>query len=41
MPLEIGDQVPDLTFVQPDGTSLRLSELATPTVVLIFLRHLA
>jgi len=40
MALEIGNHVPDLTFVRPDGTSVRLSELATP-LVLIFLRHLA
>lgn len=36
------DTVPDLTFLQPDGTPARLSAfLASDFLLLVFLRHLA
>lgn len=41
MTLTLGDPVPDLTFLRPDGTPVRLSELDARALVLIFLRHLA
>lgn len=41
MALQIGDAVPDCAFFRLDGGLVRLSELATRPVVLIFLRHLA
>lgn len=41
MALNVGDEVGDLTFQKPDGGSIRLSDLTAPTLVLIFLRHLA
>lgn len=37
-----GDTAPDLTFLRPDGSSVRLSEFGTPQfLLLVFLRHLA
>jgi peroxiredoxin len=39
--LRVGDVVDDVTFLQPDGRPVRLSELASGPLVLIFLRHLA
>jgi hypothetical protein len=37
-----GDVVPDLTFLKPDGSSVRLSEFLTSEyLLLVFLRHLA
>lgn len=37
-----GDVVPDLTFLKPDGSPVRLSELFTSDyLLLVFLRHLA
>ncbi len=41
MALKQGDTVDDLTFLEPDGTPLRLAEINAPVVLLIFLRHLA
>jgi peroxiredoxin len=41
MPLAIGDAVPDLTFLRPDGSPWRLTEMTARPLVLIFLRHLA
>jgi peroxiredoxin len=41
MALKIGDAVPDFTFLRPDGSPLRLNEVATRPLLLIFLRHLA
>lgn len=38
--MKLGERVPDLTFLRPDGSTLRLSELTAPVLVLIFLRHL-
>jgi hypothetical protein len=40
-PVQPGEVVDDLTFSRPDGTSVRLSELAPGPALLIFLRHLA
>jgi hypothetical protein len=37
----VRESVDDFTFLRPDGTPLRLSDLAAPALVLIFLRHLA
>ena len=37
-----GDVAPDLTFLRPDGTPVRLSEFLTSDfLLLVFLRHLA
>jgi peroxiredoxin len=41
MALSVGDVVPDFTFLRPDGTAWRLSEMTARPLVLIFLRHLA
>jgi hypothetical protein len=35
-----GQALPDFTFLRPDETPLRLSELDARAVVLLFLRHL-
>lgn len=35
----VGDLVADLTFLQPDGTTVHLSEFSGP-LLLVFLRHL-
>jgi hypothetical protein len=40
-PVQAGEVVDDLTFTRPDGTAVRLSELATGPALLVFLRHLA
>ena len=37
--LRIGDHVADLTFLRPDGTTVRLSDFPG-SLLLIFLRHL-
>jgi peroxiredoxin len=39
--LEVGDTVPDFTFLRPDGSPLRLAEVPGRPLLLIFLRHLA
>lgn len=39
--LNIGDALPELTLLEPDGKLLRLSDLRGRPLVLIFLRHLA
>jgi hypothetical protein len=39
--LRIGDPVPDLAFVQPDGKAVALSAFACRPLLLVFLRHLA
>ena len=36
-----GQQIPNLTFLKPDGTEVQLSDISTGPLVLIFLRHLA
>ena len=41
MTLTPGDTVPDFTFLRPDATPWRLSEMPARPLVLIFLRHLA
>jgi hypothetical protein len=35
----VGDQIDDLTFQRPNGTTVRLSDFPSP-LLLIFLRHL-
>ncbi len=35
-----GQPMSDLTFLRPDGTSLKLPDLQAEVLVLIFLRHL-
>ncbi len=37
----LGQTISDLDFLQPDGIPIKLSELHSGPVVLIFLRHLA
>lgn len=37
--LTVGDRVPDLTFLRPDGTAVRLAEYPGP-LLLVYLRHL-
>lgn len=37
--LDVGDRVPDLTFLHADGTTAHLREFPGP-LLLIFLRHL-
>jgi hypothetical protein len=39
--LRVGDVVEDVTFLQPDGRPVRLSELCDGPLLLVFLRHLA
>ncbi len=39
--MQIGDQLPDIEFQRPDGTTCRLSEFQGKKLLLIFLRHLA
>jgi peroxiredoxin len=39
--LRTGDRTEDLTFVQPDGSSIRLAAFAGRPLLLVFLRHLA
>jgi peroxiredoxin len=41
MALHHGDQIGDLSFVRPDGSTLHLAELRGQPVLLVFLRHLA
>ena len=37
-----GDTAPDLTFLRPDGSPVRLADfLTTDFLLLVFLRHLA
>lgn len=37
-----GDTAPDLSFLRPDGSSVRLSEFLTfDHLLVVFLRHLA
>jgi peroxiredoxin len=36
-----GDAAPDLTFLRPDGTPVRLSAFLDRDFLLVFLRHLA
>jgi hypothetical protein len=40
MTLPHGAKVPDLVFVRPDGTPVRLATFAGRPLVLVFLRHL-
>jgi len=35
----VGDRVADLTFLRPDGATVRLSDFCRP-LLLVFLRHL-
>jgi peroxiredoxin len=37
--LSVGDPVTDLTFLRPDGSTVRLSDFPGP-LLLVFLRHL-
>jgi hypothetical protein len=41
MALKLGDIVPDFIFLRPDGAPLRLADVPTRPLLLIFLRHLA
>jgi peroxiredoxin len=41
MSIILGQPVADFTFLRPDETPLRLSDLGERPLVLIFLRHLA
>jgi hypothetical protein len=41
MPLQVGDTVPDCSFLRPDDTTVRLSAFVPPALAVIFLRHLA
>jgi peroxiredoxin len=41
MPLTTGQSTGDFTFLRPDGSPVKLSELRHGPLVLIFLRHLA
>jgi hypothetical protein len=40
-PFPTGHTIPDLHFQTPDAHELRLSQLQSDTLILIFLRHLA
>lgn len=40
MPLKLGDEVADCTFLRPDETPVRLSDFQGNPLVVIFLRHL-
>jgi len=35
-----GDVIHDHAFIRPDGSKIRLSELASGPIILIFYRHL-
>jgi peroxiredoxin len=39
MTVQVGDILPDLTLLRPNGDEVRLSDFPRPTL-LIFLRHL-
>ena len=39
MAIQIGDRVPDLEFLRPNGDTVRLSDHPGP-LLLVFLRHL-
>ena len=41
MNMNIGDVVPDLTFVKPDGSARALADFAGRRLLIVFLRHLA
>jgi hypothetical protein len=41
MTLRMGDAVPDLALVRPDGKVVPLAALAGRPLLLVFLRHLA
>lgn len=41
MALRPGDKVADCVFYQPDGSTVALAAFAAPTLLLVFLRHLA
>jgi hypothetical protein len=40
-PMTIGDVIPDLDLLGPDGSTVRLADVLTGPTLLIFLRHLA
>ncbi len=40
MPLKLGEEVPDCTFLRADGAAVRLSDFQGKPLVVIFLRHL-
>ncbi len=40
MPLKLGEEVRDCTFLRPDDTPVRLSDFQDKPLVVIFLRHL-
>ena len=41
MSLQVGELVPNCTFLRPDETEVRLSGFEGKPLVVIFLRHLA
>jgi hypothetical protein len=41
MAAKVGDRLENLTFLRPDGSELRLSDVSAQALVVIFLRHLA
>jgi hypothetical protein len=41
MSVSLAESVGDCTFLRPDGTPVRLSEIPGAALVLVFLRHLA
>jgi len=41
MPVTVGQIIPELTFLNADGSTLKLRSLLGKPVLLVFLRHLA
>jgi peroxiredoxin len=39
MTIAIGDRVPDVTLLRPDGSPVRLSSFFGRPLLLVFLRH--
>jgi hypothetical protein len=39
--LKIGDAVPEVSLLRPDGSPARLTDFDAPALLLVFLRHLA
>jgi len=39
--MHLGDRVPDLTFLRPDGSPAPLRDFLGKPLLVIFLRHLA
>ena len=38
---KLGDVIPDLSFLRPDGSTVHLADFSAKALVVIFLRHLA